>query len=211
MRYATAAAFHAALDQRLKTESAATGLGLSRLRKHVAFELFLRRLVQAAPDRWVLKGALALDFRFDVPTRPTKDIDIGRADDEEATIEDMAQAQQLALDDFFTFTATRTDAFEEVNEFAARSLSRPGGTRGAGLRTVHRGCRLQRSDDVDAGHDLHLHLSVLRGHRPDRDPCHSDCSAPRRKGARIHAELRRPKWAEHETKGSRRYPHHRRG
>ena len=68
MRYATAAAFRAALDQRLKTEAAATGLGLSRLRKRVAFELFLRRLVQVAPDRWVLKGALALDFRLDVPT-----------------------------------------------------------------------------------------------------------------------------------------------
>ncbi|MDX6669947.1 MAG: hypothetical protein QOI91_310 [Solirubrobacteraceae bacterium] len=119
MRYATAAAFRAALDQRLKTEAAATGLGLARLRKRVAFELFLRRLVKVAPDRWVLKGALALDFRLDVPTRPTKDIDLGRADDEEAAIEDMTRAQQLALDDFFTFTATRTDAFEGAEEFAA--------------------------------------------------------------------------------------------
>lgn len=119
MRYATAAAFRAALDQRLKTEAAATGLGLSRLRKRVAFELFLRRLVEVAPKRWVLKGALALDFRLNVPTRPTKDIDLGRADNEEAATEDMTRAQQLALDDFFTFTATRTDAFEGTDEFAA--------------------------------------------------------------------------------------------
>jgi predicted nucleotidyltransferase component of viral defense system len=119
MRYATTAAFRTALEQRLKTEAAATGLGLSRLRKRVAFELFLRRLVEVAPDRWVLKGALALDFRLNVPTRPTKDIDLGRADDEEAAIEDMTRAQQLALDDFFTFTATRTDAFEGADEFAA--------------------------------------------------------------------------------------------
>jgi hypothetical protein len=29
----------------------------TRLRKRVAFELFLRRLLVVAPDRWVLKGA----------------------------------------------------------------------------------------------------------------------------------------------------------
>ncbi len=119
MRYATAAGFRQALDDRLKTEAANTGLGLARLRKGVAFELFLRRLVAVAPDRWVLKGALALDFRLDVATRPTKDIDLGRDDDEQAAIEDITAAQQLALDDFFTFTATRTDDFAESDEFAA--------------------------------------------------------------------------------------------
>jgi hypothetical protein len=69
MRYATAAAFRQALDDRLKAEAARTGLGLARLRKRVAFEFFLRRLVAVAPDRWVLKGALALDFRFDSTVR----------------------------------------------------------------------------------------------------------------------------------------------
>lgn len=108
-----------ALDQRLKDEADKTGLGLARLRKRVAFELFLRRLAVVAPNRWVLKGALALDFRLDVATRPTKDIDIGRDDDEEAAIEDIAAAQQLDLDDFFTFAATRTAAFDEVSEFRA--------------------------------------------------------------------------------------------
>jgi len=51
MRYATAAAFRQALDARLKAETAKTGLGLARLRKRVAFELFLRSLVAVAPDR----------------------------------------------------------------------------------------------------------------------------------------------------------------
>jgi hypothetical protein len=77
MRYATAAAFRQALDDRLKTEAMTTGLGITRLRKRVAFELFLRRLVAVAPDRWVLKGALALDFRFHTTTRPTRDMDLG--------------------------------------------------------------------------------------------------------------------------------------
>jgi hypothetical protein len=45
MRYASAAAFRQALEERFKNEAAATGLGLERLRKRVAFELLLRRLL----------------------------------------------------------------------------------------------------------------------------------------------------------------------
>jgi hypothetical protein len=119
MRYATAAAFRQALDHRLKAEAAKTGHGIARLRKRVAFELFLRRLVAVAPDRWVLKGALALDFRFHATTRPTRDMDLGRADDEDAATEDFAAAQELALDDFFTFAARRTDAFDDADDFRA--------------------------------------------------------------------------------------------
>lgn len=95
MKYATAAAFRQALDDRLKAQSEHTGLALARLRKRVAFELFLRRLVAVAPDRWVLKGAPALDFRFKATSRPTKDMDLGRTDDEDTAIEDFAAAQEL--------------------------------------------------------------------------------------------------------------------
>ena len=38
---------------------------------------------------------------------------------EEAAIEDIAAVQRLRLDDFFTFMASRTDAFDEVDEFQA--------------------------------------------------------------------------------------------
>ena len=119
MRYATAAAFRQALEDRLKTEAAATGLGIARLRKRVAFELLLNRLVTVAPDRWVLKGAVALDFRFDATTRATRDMDLGRADDEEAAIEDFAAAQQLAMGDFFSFAVRRTDALDDTDDFKA--------------------------------------------------------------------------------------------
>jgi predicted nucleotidyltransferase component of viral defense system len=119
MKYTSAAAFRQALEERLKNEAASTGLGLARLRKRVAFELFLRRLLIVAPDRWVLKGALALNFRLAIATRSTKDIDLGRDDDEQAAIRDITAAQQLALDDYFTFAATRTDELEETDEFSA--------------------------------------------------------------------------------------------
>jgi len=119
VKYATAAAFRQALEQRLKDEAAATDTGLARLRKRVAFELFLRRLVAVAPDRWVLKGALALDFRLAATTRSTKDIDLGRDDDEAAAIRDLTAAQEIEMDDFFTFAATRTDELDDTDEFSA--------------------------------------------------------------------------------------------
>jgi len=119
MRYASGAAFRAALDQRLKTEAERRGAGLGRLRKHVAFELFLRRLIAVAPGRWVLKGAFVLDLRLGAGTRPTKDIDLGRDDSTEAAIEDIVAAQQLDLGDYFSFAATRTEAFADTDEFAA--------------------------------------------------------------------------------------------
>lgn len=119
MRYATAAAFRQALDDRIKAEAEKTGLGVARLRKRVAFELFLRRLVAVAPDRWVLKGALALDFRFPRATRSTRDMDLGRSDSEDAAVEDFAAAQALALDDFFTFAVRRTDALDDADDFRA--------------------------------------------------------------------------------------------
>ena len=119
MKYANAAAFRQALEERLKNEAASTGLGVTRLRKRVAFELFLRRLLVVAPDRWVLKGALALNFRLAIATRSTKDIDLGRDDDELAAIRDITATQQLALDDYFTFIATRTDKLEDTDEFSA--------------------------------------------------------------------------------------------
>ena len=72
-----------------------------------------------APDRWVLKGALALEFRFDATARPTRDMDLGRADDEEAAVEDFAAAQQLVLDDFFTFVVRRTEALDDTDDFRA--------------------------------------------------------------------------------------------
>jgi len=123
LKYENPAAFRQALDDRLKLEATRTGLGLSRLRKRVAFELFLRRLAAVGGDRWILKGALALDFRLPTATRSTKDIDIGRADNEQAAIEDLTAAQQLALDDFFSYTVIRTDGLDESDDFSAVRFS----------------------------------------------------------------------------------------
>lgn len=119
MRYTTGAAFRAALDHRLKNDAVDTGLGLVRLRKAVAFDRFLARLLAVAPGRWVLKGALALDFRLGSATRATKDIDLGRLDDEDAATADFIAGQALELGDFFSFAVQRTPALDDAADFSA--------------------------------------------------------------------------------------------
>ena len=84
MRYASAAAFRSALEAQVRLRSQGGGPSIVRLRKAIAFERLLARLLAVAPDRWMLKGALALDFRLGVHARATMDMDLGRYDDAEA-------------------------------------------------------------------------------------------------------------------------------
>jgi predicted nucleotidyltransferase component of viral defense system len=119
VRYETAKAFRTALEQRLKNEAQATGIALIRLRKRVAFERFLARLATSESSGWVLKGAFALELRLGLRARTTKDIDLGRADDEEAATEHLEAATHVDLGDFFVFEVRRTPALDAATGFHA--------------------------------------------------------------------------------------------
>ena len=60
MKYANSSAFRRALEDRLRAQSLKTGAPFVRLRKMVAFDRLLARLIAAQADAWVLKGGLAL-------------------------------------------------------------------------------------------------------------------------------------------------------
>ena len=119
MKYETASAFRAALEQRLVTMAQATGVPLIRLRTLVVFDRVLARLTVIAPHRWILKGAVALLFRAGPQFRTTKDLDLGRQDSEEAATADFLAAQAIDLSDYFSFVIHRTKQFDPVRESAA--------------------------------------------------------------------------------------------
>jgi predicted nucleotidyltransferase component of viral defense system len=119
VRYETANAFRTALEQRLKNKAQATGIALIRLRKRVAFERFLARLATSESSGWVLKGAFALELRLGLRARTTKDVDLGRADDEEAATEHLEAATHVDLGDFFVFEVRRTPALDATTGFHA--------------------------------------------------------------------------------------------
>jgi Nucleotidyl transferase AbiEii toxin, Type IV TA system len=76
MKYSNGADFRRALEDRLRQQSLQTHMPLLRLRKLVAFDRLLARLVADAPENWLLKGGLALQLRLGDRSRTTQDIDL---------------------------------------------------------------------------------------------------------------------------------------
>jgi len=83
------------------------------------FERLLARLLVVAPNRWVLKGALALDFRLGARSRSTKDMDLVRLDSADAATADMLAVQTCDLGDHFAFAVHRTDRLDALTEGSA--------------------------------------------------------------------------------------------
>jgi hypothetical protein len=105
MRYGSPAAFRAALEERLKTYAGEHDVPIVRLRKVVTFDRLLARLVAASPDRWILKGAMALSYRYGDRTRTTMDLDLAREGDEQAAHADLMSALAEFLDPVLDSTA----------------------------------------------------------------------------------------------------------
>ena len=68
------AAWRSSLEARLRNTSERTGVDVGRLRRHLVFQRMLARL--AGDERWVLKGGFALEVRFSLASRATKDLDL---------------------------------------------------------------------------------------------------------------------------------------
>ena len=113
-RYATAAAFRRALEDRLQDIARKEGVDLQRLRRQVAFDRLLARLFHAAEPPalpWVLKGGYAMELRIEA-ARATKDIDLTmrsilssgeKKDDKQnlAVLEKLQESAAFVSEDFF--------------------------------------------------------------------------------------------------------------
>lgn len=99
--YASPAAFKAALDERLRRESAG-GIDIQRRRQIVVFTRMIARINVAFGDATVLKGGFALEVRLDV-ARTTRDIDLVLRGSDADLLERLQAAGQLDLNDYMTF------------------------------------------------------------------------------------------------------------
>jgi hypothetical protein len=116
-RYATAAAFRRALEDRLRDIAGKESVDLQRLRRQVVFDRLLTRLFQVGQPLalpWVLKGGYAMELRIKV-ARTTKDIDLTmrrvassdeKKDDKKnlAVLEKLQEAAASSSGDFFVYT-----------------------------------------------------------------------------------------------------------
>ena len=115
MKYDSGSAFRRALEDRLRTHSLHSGIPLLRLRKMVAFDRFLARLLQHQPEGWMLKGGLALQLRLGTETRTTKDVDMLVLDAHQDVLLTLRSAGALDLKDWFSFEV----GFPEIEAEAA--------------------------------------------------------------------------------------------
>lgn len=120
MKYATATAFRAALEARLRSQATEGHASLVRLRKHVVFDRLLARLLVVSPNQWILKGGLALDFRYGDRARTTVDMDLAMRSDGEQVTTAMTAAQHVDLDDRFVFAIRRSSALRITEGSAMR-------------------------------------------------------------------------------------------
>jgi predicted nucleotidyltransferase component of viral defense system len=123
MSYGTDAAFRAALEARLASRSRDTGTDLGRLRRRVVFERVLARLESAEPGRWVLKGGMALEVRWQDRARATRDLDLAVRDNVDSgpsVRRALIQSLSLNSEDRFRFTVG------ESKDLQADEAGRPG-------------------------------------------------------------------------------------
>lgn len=114
MKYDNGSAFRRALEDRLRTESLQTSMPLTRLRKMVAFDRYLARLVKDQPGRWILKGGLALQLRLGTASRTTKDIDVLLLDSELDISLALQKAGVVELEDWFSFEVGKAEVGPDV-------------------------------------------------------------------------------------------------
>lgn len=111
-KYKTPDAFLSALTQRLRTISEKEGIDIPRLRKQIAFDRLLARLIETPDNLWVLKGGYSLELHFQL-SRATKDIDLSiqapelLKEDKDKRAEiihfRLVEESQRDLGDFFSF------------------------------------------------------------------------------------------------------------
>jgi hypothetical protein len=111
-KYASAAAFRVALEDRLKRIARDESLDLQRVRRQAAFDRLLCRLFARPDAPWLLKGGYAMELRLKT-ARTTRDIDLalkqlpvpsaGWDANASTVLETLRDAGQLNLQDFFTF------------------------------------------------------------------------------------------------------------
>jgi predicted nucleotidyltransferase component of viral defense system len=95
-----------ALEQRLK-DADDDDARLARNRKRIAFDRLPARLAATAPERWLLKGGVALELRLQDRARATKDVDLEWHIDEETLLDALIDATDHDAGDFFTFEVER--------------------------------------------------------------------------------------------------------
>lgn len=104
--YPTAEGFRAAVEAKLRDRARQLGVATYAVRRQAALERLLVRLTTTAPNRWALKGGLALDTRLGARARVSLDLDAEHAAGIDAARMDLQRAAAEEMGDHFAFALT---------------------------------------------------------------------------------------------------------
>jgi hypothetical protein len=104
--YPTAEGFRAAVEAKLRDRARQLGVAAYAVRRLAALERLLARLMTTAPNRWALKGGLALETRLGARARVSLDLDAEHAAGIDAARMDLQRAAAEDIGDHFAFALT---------------------------------------------------------------------------------------------------------
>ncbi len=112
--YATPADFRAAVEARLRERARRLSAPAYVVRRQAALERLLVRLTRVAPDRWALKGGLALETRLGDRARVSIDLDADHVHGAEAARADLQRAAIEDIGDHFGFAVVGSEELRET-------------------------------------------------------------------------------------------------
>ena len=112
--YATPAGFRAAVEATLRERARRLEVPAYIIRRQAALERLIVRLTTVAPDRWALKGGMALETRLGEHARVSVDLDADHAHGGEAARADLQRAAVEDLGDHFTFAIAGSEELREA-------------------------------------------------------------------------------------------------
>ena len=112
--YATPAAFRAAVEATLRERARRLKVPAYIVRRQAALERLMVRLMKVAPNRWALKGGMAIESRLGERARASLDLDADHVKGAEAARADLQRAATEDLGDHFTFAITGSEELREA-------------------------------------------------------------------------------------------------
>ncbi|MGW6203703.1 nucleotidyl transferase AbiEii/AbiGii toxin family protein [Streptomyces sp. NPDC055089] len=112
--YASPAAFYGALKHKAQVLARSEGLPVADVLSSYFFSRLVARVFHVQPDTWIVKGGHALFMRYATAARLSQDIDIqcSTGDKVGEAVGNLLKAAAHDLDDFLSFTPTRTSMHE---------------------------------------------------------------------------------------------------
>jgi predicted nucleotidyltransferase component of viral defense system len=112
--YATPAGFRAAVEATLRDRARHFGIPAYIIRRQAALERLIVRLTRVAPDRWAVKGGMALETRLGEHARVSVDLDADHAYGVEAARVDLQRAAIEDPGDHFGFAIAGSEELREA-------------------------------------------------------------------------------------------------